>query len=297
MKKLLLILLLVTLCPAQNNGVKPMLGTPADRAHPLSRGLVGWWPMQEGSGGTIYDISGYGNHGTLEADTHWVPGKFGPCLDFDGAGDYVNCGRMQAIENKNVTFSVWINPDAWGNDGTLIRKGTAQSTYDLDINNATEIRWYVTGGDILITQDESVYSLNAWMHIVVSAQANGDGAMYINGVLVGTDSGTALDTISTDDLYLGCENKTDDFFNGQIDDVMIFDRALSQSEIAQLYREPFCMFEQPTPELYVSSGGEPPTTAPQFIMIQLSKIPAWFVVAVIISVLATAIGTTKRKAA
>jgi len=314
MKKLLLILLLVTLCPAQYRGVKPMLGTQVDWSHPLSRGLVGYWSMQEGSGGTIYDISGYGNHGTLEADTHWVPGKFGPCLDFDGDGDYVQAPNPSFASDTEGTIVLWFYRSDSGTDKTVFYCGDSGSNnnfFVFNIDGVERPKFRVkTSSDILSTGGQAgtlQFSTNTWYQVAYVAHSSGN-TIYIDGLEytdVDYDTGSSStqawfgNLSGVDACELGRRDVASpgQYFNGQIDNVLIFDRALSASEITQLYLEPFCLFEQPTPELYVSSGGEPPTTAPQFIMIQLSKIPAWFVVAVIISVLATAIGTTKRKAA
>jgi len=300
MKKLLLILLLVTLCPAQYNGVKPIVGTQVDWSHPLSRGLVGWWSMQEGSGGTIYDISGNGNHGTCVDDTHWVPGKFGPCLDFDGSGDYVGLGNGPVAGLSRITISAWIKGRTSDTDNMIIMEqyGAGDDSIYLsrDGTESFEFRIKNDSQSQVTLNSDTAFQDTDWHHVV--ATYNGSSMYIYVYSLLDSSAGSQSGLIETSpESNLNISSDGSDQWNGQIGDVMIFDRTLSQSEVAQLYREPFCMFEQPTPELYVSSGGEPPSTAPQFIMIQLSKIPAWFVVAVIISVLATAMGTTKRKAA
>jgi hypothetical protein len=55
--------------------------------------LVGWWRLDEGTGTTAYDSSGNGNDGTILGNPQWVAGKVGGALDFDGNGDYIDCGN------------------------------------------------------------------------------------------------------------------------------------------------------------------------------------------------------------
>jgi len=92
--------------------VKPPLGVQLIPGHPMNRGLVGWWLMNEGTGGTIYDLRGNGNYGTLEGDTHWVSGQHGPCLSFDGGGDYVDVTSSSLLslpQTFNFTLTFWFN--------------------------------------------------------------------------------------------------------------------------------------------------------------------------------------------
>jgi len=75
--------------------IKPRLGTPLNKGHRLSKGLVGCWLMNEGCGGEVFDLSGNKNTGTLSGDTAWAAGKHGSCLSFDGNGDYVTLAGRQ----------------------------------------------------------------------------------------------------------------------------------------------------------------------------------------------------------
>lgn len=65
--------------------LKPIRGTTPDRSHWMMRGLRLWLPMWEGSGGTVYDVSGFGHHGALTAAMQWAGGRDGSALGFDGA--------------------------------------------------------------------------------------------------------------------------------------------------------------------------------------------------------------------
>jgi len=88
---------------------KPMLGQQVDRSHPCAKGLVGFWLMNEGTGNRIQDLSGNRITGTLVADTHFVPGKFGSALGFDGTGDYVSIGQPQVL-TSGITCLLYTSP-------------------------------------------------------------------------------------------------------------------------------------------------------------------------------------------
>ena len=76
--------------------------------------LVAHWRFDETSGATAFDASGNGHDGTIMGDPQWVPGKLGGALEFDGAGDYVDCGASPDYEIAvNITIACWINVDVF----------------------------------------------------------------------------------------------------------------------------------------------------------------------------------------
>jgi len=230
--------------------LKPIRGIRLNKSHPLARGLVGYWLLNEGSGNKVFDLSGDGNAGTLVADTHFVPGKFGPALDFDGTGDYIDCGTSDIFNlTTSFTLSIWMSrANTTGDHGLFHRYAGADNYegYGLGIrvqsgDNANLIRFF--------TGDEWLYSTititdSYWHHIV----AVWDGTktyIYIDGVLRGsaTPASTELNNPG-DTLFIGSFGGTSNFFSGKLDLPVIYNRALSAFEIALLYREPFCMFDR-----------------------------------------------------
>ena len=91
---------------------KPNLG------HPLAKGLVGYWLMNEGTGNTVQDLSGNGHTGTFVNETVWDAGKFGSCLSFDGTDDYVNINSIKdTVQNDTEgTMSAWFYADTIGSE-------------------------------------------------------------------------------------------------------------------------------------------------------------------------------------
>ena len=78
--------------------------------------LVGWWKFDEGSGGTAYDSSGYGNDGTLEGDPKWVPGYLAGAIQLDGIDDYIDCGNDPSVNiTREITLAAWVKTNDCGN--------------------------------------------------------------------------------------------------------------------------------------------------------------------------------------
>jgi len=110
---------------------KPPLGTQLNLAHPLSRGLIGYWPMNERMGDKVNDISGNRNTGACmamsfppAATSGWNPGLKGSCLSFDGTSDYINVNHNVMLNPTNtITVIVWAKFSALVDNETILRKG------------------------------------------------------------------------------------------------------------------------------------------------------------------------------
>ncbi|MBW1723499.1 MAG: LamG domain-containing protein [Deltaproteobacteria bacterium] len=232
--------------------------------------------MNEGTGGKVYDLAGNGNHGTLQEDTHWVPGQYGPCLGFDGDGDYVNVGDTSSINNITVPFSIsaWIKPVS-GNSGVIFSSDDQDSTtgnfYGFRVklvDSGVRIRY----GDGTGAGDENIRSGrpywspitdNVWTHIVGVVEGATDMSIYTNSDLNPTMvyKGTGGDMVhSAYAAKIGISSLWGvTYFNGSIDNVMIYDRTLSAEEVKALYADPFHALRYPCPvELftYVESVAE-----------------------------------------
>ena len=239
MKKLIIIFLLF-LTPVAYGQQKPMLGRQVDGGDSLADGSVGLWLINEGSGNRTYDLSGNGQICNLVSDPPWVAGKYGTALDFDGSADFGNCG---VIKNTNVggTIIVWCRPDtlvgtgvvasfyASGTDGWGLWRSTEFIRINDDIDNAGTFRYIHT-----ITADTD-YMFAAVM------EEDLENKLYVNGVLVGSgeSSSGGLNSFAGA-LYLAARNATVQFpFGGKFDMAMMYNRALTASEIADLYEDPF----------------------------------------------------------
>jgi hypothetical protein len=208
--------------------------------------LVGYWPMEEGSGTSILDGSGQGNNGTLPVSGTWVTGKRGTyALRVDGSTQYALVPDVPSLDlTSAITIAAWIKPEQAATQD-LVKKATnggingyelALSSPGASASQKVFIRFnQVTSGDTYRVNSTTVYPADGtmWMH----AAATYDGAtirLYINGVEEGALAANI--TIATNNLALGIGAQSDGQrkYKGAADDVRIYGRALSAAEILNL---------------------------------------------------------------
>ena len=237
---------------------KPPLGVPINWGDPLARGLVGCWLLNEGTGNRVYDLSGNGNTGSLVGDTHFVGGKFGSCLSFDGTGDFVTVqdNATLSIGSSGLTIGTWILPLSLTGYQEIFCK---KSEYSIALNGssltyADSITWNY--GEI---GAYGTLILNKWAHILVTESADGTTiTFFINGSVVGikTRAGGSL-THDNYPIEIGGWSSMSRYFTGLIDNPSLSNRALAASEVQQLYMTRFRIFERPTFELWTPAIGVP----------------------------------------
>jgi hypothetical protein len=196
--------------------------------------LVGWWTFDEGSGTVAADSSAYGNDGTVNGDAKWVEGQLGGALDFDGSGVFVEIPHSESLsEMEQITIAAWtyMREGASG-EMLIVSKGGWQANmpYELSEEAGSVIYWQFyddAGRDGCAPQSPPV---EEWHHIA----ATYDGTVfkcYIDGELA--DEWDYVGTIPRNDMsvMIGRRATGGRFFNGMIDEVMIFNRALGADEI------------------------------------------------------------------
>jgi hypothetical protein len=199
----------------------------------LADGLAAYFPFS----GNANDESGNGNHGTvynatLTADRFGKPSK---AYDFDGDGDYIDCGNDASLEiTGSLTLSGWIKPSTLPQSGTIIYK---PGGYQVDVYNSA-LRFALNGS---VKANNSLSGLSGtWIFFAATFDATmttNNIKLYVNeeSPIVGSFDG-AIGT-NTAPLLLGIyrTSGTTFTFNGAIDEVRIYNRPLSAGEVKNLY--------------------------------------------------------------
>ena len=249
MRKLIILILLFLISVSSGSFApqqKPCLGHQLAHGKSITDGLVGCLLMNEGSGNKVYDLSGNGNTGTFNGDPQWVPGKFGAAIDFDGDGDYISVTSMGDTCVSGGTISVWAKINSETQYDEIITTDDSSDNRGLMIRllDTLEFQWlmYNTEGTLVVNQStgDSHYILGTWYHWVITWDS-ADAYLYENGQLLLSDTGNAGTCRPVDGFYVAADIDGTNDCDMTADNVMMFGRKLTNSEIALLYREPFCM--------------------------------------------------------
>ncbi len=202
---------------------------------PDAAGLVLHYAFDDGAGMTAADSSGNGNTGTLDGDPTWISGVSGGALDFDGTRDYVDSGASLLNELTEFTIAFWVKGDlSIANNSGLVGQNDC---VEYGANNSNNIHlWSAGGGSVDLTWRYE--GADEWHHLT----AVGDGTaltIYLDGKPAAT-GGSPIDAnygTSTYNLNVaggGIFGAVDNWFTGQLDEVYVYQRALSAAEVAGL---------------------------------------------------------------
>ena len=254
--------------------LKPILGSQLNQGHPPAKGLVGDWLFNEGGGDKVFDLSGSGNTGTLNGDLSWIPGKFGPALDFPGADDYINCGNIGNYVTSEVTVRARVRFDNLTSTQLIVCKAGANTQWEFALEfGRTDKRVTIVWGNNIILVSDTDLNTGVWYDIVIvrSGVTGAWGAdIYVDGKNDGSTT-TAINPLGgTGEVLFGAFRVASlgSDFNGQVDNIQIWNRALSASESARLCQEPFARFAPQPIDLWTGAASvtvPTPTTIPVFM--------------------------------
>ncbi|MEO8427268.1 MAG: LamG-like jellyroll fold domain-containing protein [Verrucomicrobiota bacterium] len=200
---------------------------------PTGSGLVGYWKLDDAFGTTATDSSGSGNPGTLNNGPLWTSGKTGSALSFDGVDDYVNVNNTSSLNpGTQLTLSAWIKPTSTSTSGEIISKeNNVNNQYYLRLQGGGKIRFTVAGATLNGT---TTLSPNTW-NLITGTYDGSSMNLYINGFLDATSPATLSMADNGLNVRLGARQyATPVVFHGLIDDVRIYNRALSLAEVQTL---------------------------------------------------------------
>jgi Concanavalin A-like lectin/glucanases superfamily/SprB repeat/Secretion system C-terminal sorting domain len=198
--------------------------------------LEGWWPFN----GNATDESGNGNHGN-PSSVYFTTDRFGnpnKCYGFDGTSSRIVTTNIPSLSG-HYSISAWFNPESLSSWGTIIDcRKSVNSGIGLEHN--TKVSFTTSKGTTysLLYANHTI-QLNNWIH-VVSVYNGTQKLIYINGVLSVTEPYSSLLLSTTEPFVIGDRGVTPsgpgNYFKGKLDDIGIWNRALTQLEITALYQ-------------------------------------------------------------
>ena len=216
----------------------------------LSNGLVGNWSFDgpDMADNTAFDRSGQGNDGTLTNGPTRQIGRIGQALKFDGSNDYVDLGSASSIDDLDVfTYTAWIYIKSFpaGNRAGIITQGLNDRLCEVDNRGGASgdktLRLTTDRGtDTNLIAADDLLTTNRWYHVACVFDLNGTNRLYIDGSEPSYGTNTQGSGILSDDpgqlVIIGAFDPPGNEFNGLIDDVRVYNRALSSDEIKRLYK-------------------------------------------------------------
>lgn len=206
-------------------------------------GLVGYWRFDDGSGSSAIDSSGNGHTATLTGSPSWVAGKVNDAISLGGSGQYATLPNSM-FNTQSGTISMWFNLTSY--PASSKRGYLWVSTLNGD---SPELRLFIDGNSHDLTfagYSSSAYQFvinktvpapgSGWHHLTGTWKDN-DARLYIDDVLVGSDSSTAITGSTSNYDYFGKYplDGTDNGLDGIIDEARLYSRAISSDEITTLY--------------------------------------------------------------
>jgi hypothetical protein len=202
-------------------------------------GVVGHWRLDETSGATALDSSVNANHGTyVNSPTLNVNGAFPPttstAVELNGGDEYVTTNQSLLNNLAEFTVSGWVRPDQVGLTTSFFGQN---DVIEIGIKNGTnQVHfWTSAAGEVNVSGE---LPIGQWTHIA----AVGDGSdlkLYINGIEAASGGSATSDYGTSGSSFKigeGVYNPSGDFFDGRVDDVRLFNRALCPDDVNALYK-------------------------------------------------------------
>jgi len=226
-------------------------GLIPDRTHPIMRGLVGWWPMNEGAGARVNDISPYQNAGLFGnispgPTSGWSGGPLGRAVQFDGSDDIVTVPHAaQLALTGDMSACAWFRPTSSSNYRSLLIKGNVgagyPSPFHITVESGTGYLFAMWGNGSGQTgvYTAAALTMGLW-YFAVATRLGSTVTLYINGEYNNSANlgGQAVTDAGTP-LGIGARPSGTSYpMLGGVANARLYNRALSASEVAQLYADP-----------------------------------------------------------
>ena len=226
-------------------GLEVALGTnpnsAASQPSSLYSSLRAWWKLDETSGTNADDTTGRVQDGTVSGAA-WASGISGNALNFDGVDDGVLIGTAAAVTGSgDLSLAAWVKVDSGSPLGTVIQQREAGATghqgeYMLNVNANGTVNFFIYGTSTYQFDLTTAATINdgEWHHLT-ALRSGTTGKIYIDGVEAANGSGT-IQALQSRAVSIGYDHRdSNKRFDGLIDDVRIYERALSAVEIDGLH--------------------------------------------------------------
>ena len=236
--------------------LKPIRALQIDWSHPLTRGLTGCWMMNEATGEIVADCGPRRNNGIFHynsAAPAWKSGRHGSALEF-GTERCIDCGtgKFGWDLTNEVSVVALVNQNASQTNTLFARSGFARPC-KLTAYTSGRFKWwiYTDGTDCVINSTSTHATDGSECVHVAGIWRPGDGRLYVNGVQETSESASSGSLNFVNDsqsVGIGGTYEGGNYYycwNGRIEYVFIYNRALSTEQVRRLYREPFTMFARP----------------------------------------------------
>lgn len=218
-------------------------------------GLVSHWSFNQSNGFTVidnyggnygkvmgagtettYDYTNFSNDGTINGNAlqTYSRGYYGGAYEFDGVDDYVSIPYIST--HDELTYSFWINVSSTNTQNALLSMKTL-----VRINGATQVQ-YFPDIDTTVLTASGLSLLNDWHHIAVTHDSSNNYVIYVDGVSEASGTTVNIDSGVAPGLGSRIGGYTPGFVDGSMDEVMIFNRSLSPTEIEQIYNSTYERF-------------------------------------------------------
>ncbi|MDP9001634.1 MAG: LamG domain-containing protein [Myxococcota bacterium] len=207
----------------------------------IATGLVAYYRFDETSGNNALDSSGNSRTASMRGAT-FGPGLHGNAATMDGVSEYVSLPDSIVAGLTSFSISAWVYQNTSLNHARLFDLGTGPTTYMFFTPATSPARFAITtagqtGEDRI---DVPTLAVGSWQHTVVTF-TGGTGTLYVNGVKTSQNTTITLNPSNlgaTNQNWLGrSQYAADPYLNGRIDNFRIYDRALSQSDVLQLFQQ------------------------------------------------------------
>jgi PKD repeat protein len=198
-----------------------------------SNGLVAAYGFEEASGSTVADASSKGNHGKIKEAVRINSGRYGKALKFDGVNDWVTVNDNASLDlSSSMTLEAWVYPQSVTGWRTVILKEKwGDAVYYLDSSNDAKLpNSGINNGGVKEIQGATPLPLNQWSHLA-STYDGQYHRLYVNGIEVAKRAQNGLIQQSDGALRIGGNSVWGEYFQGYIDEVRIYNRALTPTEI------------------------------------------------------------------